>query len=216
MKIHLCCGDVYLKDYINCDINGYLIIPSNLEHAVNIKYLDGCFLFDKIRDAEISLKNGNPNETTLDNYFKNPFIKDAVERQKQRKPIIIDKIADLTVALPFESNSSDEIVMISAWEHFWPQVITDKIIPEICRVLKSGGKFIVDFPDVIKTVEEYRDREEEMMVLLYCNHKNEYSIHHYGYTEATFKKLWPAEYEVNRIDIVKHDYPMIGMEVIKK
>ena len=192
MRIHYCAGDIYLDGYINIDVVGQLAEMSSQEQI----------------DA---------NKTTLDNYFKYPFIEDAELRHKSKRPFIVDRLENILERWNFDDSSAEEIVMISSLEHFWPQEIKNHIIPEICRVLKPGGKLIIDFPDIVKTVEEYKDKNpEHMITLLYCNHTSQYAIHHYGYTEETFKNLFPASYEVNRKDIVKHDYPTTGMEVTKR
>jgi len=51
MKLHVCCGDVYLKDYINIDIDG--------------TYPTGDY---------------NPNLTTIDEYYKQKFDKNIRQR----------------------------------------------------------------------------------------------------------------------------------------
>ena len=190
-KIHWCSGDVYLKDYINIDIFG--------------------------TPVKEWLKNNasNPNETTLDNYYKYPFIEDAVERRKAARPFLIDKQADILQPWEFADNSVDEIVMISCIEHFWPAEI-DHIISEVKRVLKPGGKWILDFPDIVGTVMQNAGKNDEHMItLLYCNHKNQYSIHHWGFTKNTFKKKFDNGFNIEFKDTVKHDYPVIGAVATK-
>lgn len=211
MKIHWACGTTYLKDYINIDIEGFVLYKNNPKNAF-YTCKEGYRGID-----ELDLSNGNPNETTIDKYFIDPWEPDTEKRGKNKRPFIMDMQANILKKWPFENDSVNEIILISAWEHFWPQHIKNHIVPEICRVLKQGGRLIVDFPDIVKTVEDYKGfNEEEMMNLIYCNHRHEFAIHHYGYTEETFKKLWPENYSIKRNDIVKHDYPMIGMEVFKK
>ena len=209
MKIHLAAGCTYLEGYINADISGFVISHDNPKEAY---YTDSK---STVYPDKILLYPDNPNKTDINHYFKDEWQPDSDKRKLNKRPFIIDKQMNILKIWSFEDNSVDELVLISAWEHFWPQQIKEHLIPEVCRVLKPRGKFIVDFPDVIRTVDEYRNREEEMMILLYCNHASEYAIHHFGYTENTFKKLWPKTYEIKRNDIVKHDYPMIGMEVVK-
>jgi len=185
MKLHWCCGDIYLDDYVNIDIHGVL---------------------------EYTLTE-NPNKTTLDSYYKRPFEKEFDKRE--RGMFIVDKILNILDIWPFASNSIDEVVMISSWEHFFkPEMLFIK--SQIERVLKSGGKFIVDFPDIKKDMELYYDSDPDyLMELIYCNGKNKHSIHKYGYTVESFKKLWGSKYNVEQKIIVEHNYPMIGMEVTK-
>jgi SAM-dependent methyltransferase len=191
MKVHWCCGDIYLKDYINIDAYG--------EYADTISYtlLDG-------------------NETTLDKYFKYPFIEDTLQRRLNRRPVIVDRIANILGPWTFEDDSLDEIVMISCFEHFWPKDAL-RILEEAKRTLKKNGRLIIDFPDIKKQVDMYYDTNPEYcMELIYCNHKNEFSIHHWGYTKESFARLFDKEkFAIEYRTIVEHSYPMIGAVVTK-
>jgi len=178
MKLHIACGDVYLKGYTNVDVQG---------------------IFAK------DLKTENPNETTLDNYFKYPF-------GSPRREIIIDKRMNLLQPWDFEDSSVEEIVMISCIEHF-TKTQAEFIVSEIKRVLKPHGVFVFDFPDIRETVKKYYDSDPEYMArLIYCNQKDEYSLHKWGYTWLTIRKLlgegWLC---IQKLTVVIHIYPMIGV-----
>lgn len=181
MKLHLCCGDVYLRGYINCDIEG----------------------------ESVEYWPINPNETTLEKYFKYPF-------GSPRRPIIRDNFLDMTKVWPIQTDSVKVIVMISSIEHFNKKEGLF-IVSEINRVLRSGGKLIIDFPDLKKNIETYYETNPEfLMELIYCNQKNEFSYHKWGYTEESFKELLGSGWKsIERKTIVHHDYPMIGIEAIK-
>ena len=199
-KVHLCCGDIYLKDYINVDIIGFTMSKdgkSALRREGILEVLD------------FSKTGGNPNETTLDKYFRYPFEPDPAKRI--RRPFIVDRLHNILTKWPFGDKALDEVVMISCIEHFDPKTELPHILKELNRTVKVGGKLIIDWPDVVKQVEQYKDTDPEfMMELIYCNHKNKYSIHHWGFTEKTFPnylgKNWSYEFK----EIVKHDYPMMG------
>jgi SAM-dependent methyltransferase len=149
------------------------------------------------------------NMTTLDNYFKYPF-------GSPRRPVIMDHHMDLTEPWCYGDEVASEIVMISAFEHVTRQNAIH-IVKEVSRVLKHGGKFIVDFPDIRKDYELYYDSDPEFfMELVYCNHKNEYSVHRWGYTPDTFRSLWGDQFIVEEKSIVEHAYPMTGMVVTKQ
>lgn len=194
LKLHVACGDVYLTSnepdvrWVNIDV-------------------DGVYAFDveqNIIDA---------NKTTIDKYFKYKFEQDINKRI--RRPVIVDKKMNLAGRWDYINDSVDEVVMISAFEHFY-QKDAVHIVKEVSRVLKSGGKFIVDFPDLEKQFKKYfYSNPEFYMELVYCNHKNVYSVHHWGYTPKTFKNLWGSDFKVKKKTLVKHDYPMIGMVVTK-
>jgi len=178
MRVHLCCGDIYLKDYVNIDIKGKLAS---------------------------SLKE-NPNLTTLDKYYADREIGCA-------RDIILDCEMDVR-NLGLGQGELDEVLMISAFEHF-----TYEEAKNICRAvyasLKSGGKFRFDFPDIVNTAKYFSN--EKMIRLIYGSYKNEYARHKWGYTKKTIIEL------LNRIgfidirfgQIVKHEYPMIGVTAVK-
>ena len=183
MKLHLCCGDVYLEGYFNVDITGLL------SYTVT----------------------DNPNVTTLSQYYKYNF------KQDTPRVFIIDKQMNILDRWDFEDKSIEEVVMISAIEHF-PKLEAEYIVSEVKRVLQPGGKFIFDFPDILGDVKWYAESNPEfLMELIYCNHKNKYSIHHWGYTVKTANTLlgdgWVS---ITEKTIVVHDYPMTGIVAVKE
>lgn len=198
-KIHLCAGDVYLTGYENCDIDGEVLddLTKNL-----------------IADGIVE----NVNETTLDNYFKFPFEPDASKRV--RRKFVLDTKMNILAKWPWENESVDEIVMVNGWEHFTHNLDIPHIYNEIKRVLKPGGLFKFDFPDMKAIIEKYHDDEndpEYCACLIYCNHKNQYSIHHWGYTKKSIQIYFPrTEWNLEFKDVVKHDYPSQGVWATKK
>lgn len=201
IKLHMCAGDVYLEGYTNIDIDG---------HDSKKGYSD---LFKE------------NNKTTLSNYYKFTF-------GTKPRPFVIDKKMNILERWDYEDNSVDEVVMICAIEHFTPNE-AKFIISEIHRVLKVEGVLRIDFPDICMMVMQYvnsirplmPDSDKEisndfntLMKYIYCNQKNEYSQHKWGYNVLTFSDLlnnigvWDIQFK----DIVKHAYPMIGCEAIKK
>lgn len=201
MKIHLCSGDIYLRDYINCDIDGFILAPDGLSIE---------------RDQQrVELLNGNPNETDLAHYFKYPFHQDATKRM--RRPFIIDRRMNILEPWLFSSDTIDEIVSISAFEHFEHHTELPLIIDEAHRVLKTGGVWKFDYPDIKKIVELFHDDNPEFMAeQIYCNHKNKYSVHQWGYTNKSIPLyLKPDKWQLVFKDVVKHDYPMTGVWATK-
>ena len=94
------------------------------------------------------------------------------------------------------------------------EIITEanNVINEIKRILFPDGRLVIDFPDIKTDIEKYFIKEPEfMMELIYCNQKNEYSRHKWGYTKSTFKKLLDGGWKsIEWKTIVKHDYPTIS------
>lgn len=192
-KIHLCSGTIYLRGYENCDLVGEIVDYAMVNDGIVV----------------------NPNETALDKYFKFPFEPDFSKRPK--KQFILDTKMDILKRWHWVDNSVDEIIMINAWEHFWHTTDILHIRDEVQRVLKKGGRFIVNFPNIKEIVDKYYESDPvECMNLIYCNHKNYCSIHHFGYTPKTFKEYWKKSYEVIEKTIVPCDHPMTGMIVTKR
>lgn len=179
MKLHICCGTVYLEGYLNVDIQGTIV--------------DGV----------------KPDATTFDKYYKYPLGEKPKELRGNFK---VDSNFDLLEGWPW--NDVEEIVMIQAIEHFLPGE-AEFMISEVHRVLMHGGKFVFDFPDIVKTVGVYGTTDFAMMNrLIYCNHKDQYSVHKCAYNEKTFFDLlcnngrdW---FDIEFKEVVAHDYPTIG------
>lgn len=196
-KIHLCCGDVYLDGYENCDIaspNAY-VIGKDADYG-------------RIIDPTM-------NRTTLKKYFKFPFKIDVYKRV--RRDFILDREMNILEEWEWEDSSVDEIVMISGFEHFEHLTEIPHIVHQAYRVLKPGGVWKFDFPDIYNQVKKYHGKNDEfMMELIYCNHKNKYSVHQWGYTKKTIPNYLKKEnWKLKFGDIVKHDYPMIGVSATK-
>jgi len=184
MKIHVCCGEVYLRDYINIDIQGRIRTACAVDTAVL--------------------------ETTFDKYYTKPH---TFTVKEIRGDFVIDERVDILASWPWPSNIIDEVVMIQAIEHFTLSE-GEYIITEIYRVLKPGGEFIFDFPDIIETFNQYKNDFDRLVQLIYCHHKDAYASHKVAYDEESFAKLlrmrgrqWS---HVEFKDVVKHDYPTIG------
>lgn len=183
MKLHLCCGDVYLDGWHNVDILG----------------------------KAVAFGEDNPNKTTVDNYYSRPY-----DLENKQREILIDQRVNLTDTWDIAANSCDRVLFVSTIEHFTvPEA--QHVVKEAHRVLKNGGLFQFDFPDIYKAVDVYKNNPDELMRLIYCSHKNEYSIHKWGYTNDTALRLllccdWK---DVQFGEIVSHDYPMLGVTAYK-
>jgi len=187
MKLHVCCGSVYLDGYINVDIQG--ICSKNIPKS---------------------------HKTTFNNYYKYSL---GSIPSKSRGNFLVDENWDILRKWPYTSDIISEVIMIQAIEHF---LIEDAefIICEIYRVLKKGGIFLFDFPDIKETVLRYEACDFEMMNrLIYCHSLDKYSVHKRCYNEKSFTTLLNKNHRVwtslEFRQIIKHDYPVIGGITIK-
>lgn len=195
-RVHLCCGSVYLKGYENCDIVGEVIDPLN-RTLISSRIVE------------------NPNETTLDKYFKRPF--EADSKKRERPSFVIDTQMNILEKWPWTDHSVDEIVMVNGFEHFEPYTELKHVISEVERVLRIGGFWLFDFPDIKAIVDQYHETDPHFcMELIYCNRKNKYSVHPFGYTYKTIPTyLTPDKWEIAQLDVVKHDYPSLGVHALR-
>lgn len=176
MKIHLCCGDVYLDGYWNVDAYG------------------------------VAGWEENPNKTTLEHYYKG--------KVHDFRFNLVDQIVLLPDELKF--SNVDEYLMVSAFEHFSLEDAKE-IVSRVYNSLNDGGVFRFDFPDIFKTVDQYKNNQEYMMRLIYGSGKNDKAFHKHGYTEETIQKLLMTHPWKSIVfgDIVEHTYPMIGVTATK-
>jgi predicted SAM-dependent methyltransferase len=145
---------------------------------------------------------------SLDNYYDHKL-------HENREPVI-DRWMDIERGWLYEPESVDEFLMVSAFEHFSREA-AERLLQNVYTSLKFGGVFRFDFPDIEETVRKYYQDPEYMMRLIYGSQKNDGAFHRWGYTEETIaeklnKNPWKSiEFE----DIVKHEYPMIGVRLVK-
>jgi SAM-dependent methyltransferase len=115
---------------------------------------------------------------------------DVVEARAGKQPDVICDLRDLSV---FESNFADEILAVHVIEHFWQWEVLE-ILKEWTRVLKPGGKMILECPNLISAAKEFLKNPEEAalggstgqrsMWVFYGDPgwKDPLMIHRWGYT----------------------------------
>lgn len=122
---------------------------------------------------------------------------DVVEARAGMKP---DVICDLHDLAPFETASADEILSVHVVEHFWRWEVRD-VLREWVRVLKPGGKMIVECPNIQSACETFLENPEQFsredqngqrtMWVFYGDPrwKDPLMIHRWGYTPESLKAL---------------------------
>jgi SAM-dependent methyltransferase len=122
---------------------------------------------------------------------------DVVEARAGRSP---DVICDLHELSPFESNYADEVMAIHVVEHFWRWEI-EAVLREWIRVLKPGGKLILECPNLQSACEAFladpdaRSRPDKSgqttMWVLYGDPswQDPLMVHRWGYTPNSLAKL---------------------------
>lgn len=108
-------------------------------------------------------------------------------------------ICDLHV-LPFDGDSADEILSVHVIEHFWRWEVQD-VLREWVRVLKPGGRMILECPNLIAACQEIlrnpvSAKEEGMecqrsMWVLYGDPswRDPLMVHRWGYTPESLAEI---------------------------
>jgi len=125
---------------------------------------------------------------------------DVVESRAGKKPDVIFDLHDLS---KFKSNSVDEILAVHVIEHFWQWEVVD-ILKEWTRVLKPGGKMILECPNLISAAEEFLKNSDiaamggsegqRSMWVFYGDPgwKDPLMIHRWGYTPRSLATVMAA------------------------
>ena len=122
---------------------------------------------------------------------------DVVASRAGRKP---DVQCDLHLLEPFADDSVDEILAVHVVEHFWRWEVLD-VLKEWVRVLKPGGRMVLECPNLISACEEFlRDPEvaasggragQRSMWVFYGDPqwRDPYMVHRWGYTPKSLAAL---------------------------
>lgn len=198
MKLHLGCGPVYLKDYINVDIKA--------DHHYQAK-----------ERPDIVEKN----LTTLDKYYKDDVTRvDFVRGTYHKREVVCDMFADVR-KLPVRDNAADEVVAVQIFEHFAFEE-GERVLRHWKDKLVRGGKLHLDIPDLEGTLRIYQKAKNQgdrdwVVRLLYGSQKNKYGLHKAMYSKFTIKRLLTKVGFVNVTEnnIIQHNYPVIRMDAFK-
>lgn len=171
MRIHLGSGSVYLRGYVNCDVEA-----------------PGMFLARERPDLVELLA------TTDAEYYARHDDK-TLERMRGaalRVNGVCDVFADFQ-RLPFEDGSATEILCRQVFEHLSIHEAR-RALSEAQRVLTVGGCLRIDVPDVEETARMLMETKDPFFVRhLFGSRKDDYGYHLMGYTRDGLSTLC-AEY----------------------
>lgn len=97
--------------------------------------------------------------------------------------------------LPFGSGTIDEILAYHLLEHLYPEDAERCLEIHWHRLLKLGGKLVLEMPDMDRIMTMYVKGEysaEQATHLTYGAHRNEYDSHLWGYTPESTTRLLKA------------------------
>ena len=123
-----------------------------------------------------------------------------VDVATERIGVVPDVICDIRNLQPFDNNYADEIMAIHVIEHFWRWEVVD-ILKEWVRVLKPGGRMIVECPNLITACVEVLKNPDvasgsgpEGQRTMWClygdpQHKDPLMCHRWLYTPVSLARV---------------------------
>jgi len=120
-----------------------------------------------------------------------------------------DKVANITELNFIEDESVELVETYHTVEHLWPDEVP-KFFKEMNRIIKKGGKLIIECPDLEKCIELMKEGKliglrgvygasPEDEVEIGRMRSNIHSIHKTGFTKEIFKKYL----EKNGFEVIK-------------
>ena len=131
-----------------------------------------------------------------------------------QKPDVETDLRDL----PFEDNYADEAMAIHVLEHFYLWEVHD-ILDEWVRVLKPGGRLIIEVPCLDKVVDFLRRGEPNLRYTLFPlygdpSYQSEAMCHRWCYSQALLKQFMEAHLESVEVQPAKYHFPERDMRVV--
>lgn len=186
---HIGCGSIYLNGWVNVDV------PA-----------PGMHLASDRPDLAVALS------TEEDAYYARHEDK-TLERLRSdvaRVTGVCDRFGHFD-RLPFESGTVDEILCRQVFEHLSLSQAQVALV-EVQRVLKAGGKFRVDVPDVEETAKMLSQSKDPFYIRhLFGSRKDEFGYHLMGYNREGLIALC-AGFVWIREEPNIHFYPAFCME----
>jgi predicted SAM-dependent methyltransferase len=191
LRLHIGCGDVYLKDWVNIDVYR--------EEGV---YFAG--IRSDLRDE---------NLTTMDKYYKHNLFEGSGN-------CVIDAYADAS-HLPYSTGEVDSILTVQVAEHFSRAEVVKVLAEWYRVLRSGGQLFVdvPDLMGILKMLIDAVDVKDDEWVarLLYGSHKNRYSCHSWGYTPRSLSHLLKTAGFANtkEVSLIEHAYPAFMLMSVK-
>jgi len=112
------------------------------------------------------------------------YINIDIRVPKMREP---DFVCDIS-KLPYKNNTIDEIVCYHAFEHLTKNDAV-KALTSWFTMLVSGGKLVIECPDIVGLCQKVIDGEMQFIDNIYGLARNPYDLHRYGWTGSTLSSL---------------------------
>lgn len=188
VKLHCGCGGIYLRDYINIDIDGL--------------------------DARTNSAIAQANSADIKDYYAG--LDGDAHHLPTRRTTVVDLQADITT-LPYTERTVDKIVAIQVFEHLSPIKALDALY-HWHRILKHGQPLVMSVPDMTGTLDMIERQDDIHFAFRHLRGResNHHNSHHAWYTVDTLSELLSfCEFKVNLLPNF-HFYPAICVKAIKK
>lgn len=193
MKLHVGCGSIYLREWVNVDLP--------LPHVALAK--DEPSLVEEFITTEDKYYARHEGKT-VDDWRKGPNIVRTV----------CDSYGSFQF-LPARAQSVEQILSRQVWEH--QNVEQSRVaIKECFRVLAWGGHLRIDVPDPEKTLELYRETGDTFYLRHLFGPRLDVFGHHTFYTRDSLAHLVAESglnFETEEESI--HSYPAFCLRFIK-
>ena len=122
--------------------------------------------------------------------------------------------------LPCPSNSVSRIETYHVIEHI-PYPDVQRVIREWYRVMRPGGRLVIECPDLEQDLKDYLAGNEERLFSIFGRHRFRGDAHVWGYTGDSLKKLMESNGFSNVEEMPPQDYhalsePCLRIECVKK
>ena len=194
-KLSLLIENPYLREKIA--MNAYLDVKTNYDIKNHVlKWLDTYFYYlAKKRQFKVDIGGG------LSRVIGKNWINLDIDSQYG------EIICDLTSGkIPLPDNSIKRIHASAIFEHFYPEDLKEKVLPELFRILAKGGTIWVAVPDwqKIKKSDNWQEIQNNLYGIRHKNLPEKYDRHKYCFDafhlktvleEAGFKNIKEVPYD---------------------
>lgn len=193
VKLHVGCGSVFLRGWLNVDLPLESVALARDEPGLVEEFI-----------TDESNYYGRHEGKTLDDWRKGP----------NQIRTVCDAYGSFEF-LPARPKSADEILSRQCFEH----LTIDRARPslrECARVLKWGGHLRIDVPDPELTVEFYRQTGDTFYLRhLFGPRRDQYGFHSF-YNRETLMKLAAEEgFNIVAENANIHPYPAFELEFVR-